>query len=408
MRRIAKVTRGVVVLASAALLLAPAVVSAQGEPGEVDADAEAAAIAIADARERANDAADAMFAAESRLDELELEQTSLQSEIDSLEEEIAELQTMIENVAVNRFTRSGTNSQPLLTGFRSAGEQSQMDVLLDVVNDTSAEDFDEFDALNNDLDVAMRALADAQEDTEQARADFESAQAQALAEVKALKEIEADRLEDEAVQIALEAIEAERQVLIQTAEKLEATEEAIDAGVTDREEIRPELDGDADGSTNEATGGTGGGQTGNSGIGGRPGSMEGIDLGFDGWACPVQGPVAFGDTWGAPRSGGRLHQGVDIIGERGLPVVAVVDGFAQQRVNELGGNTVWLTGTDGNKYYYAHLDSWESLGTVTVGTIIGYLGQTGNARFSVPHLHFEIHPGGAAAVNPYPTTRAHC
>ena len=157
---IATLTRGFAVLAGVTLLLGPVVVSA-----DTDSDAEAAAVAIADARERANDAADAMFAAESRLDELEIEQTTLQDEIDGLQDDIAELQQMIENVAVNRFTRSGTNSLPLLTGFRSAGEQSQMDVLIDVVNETSADDFDEFDALNNDLEAAKKALADAEGDT---------------------------------------------------------------------------------------------------------------------------------------------------------------------------------------------------------------------------------------------------
>jgi murein DD-endopeptidase MepM/ murein hydrolase activator NlpD len=77
-------------------------------------------------------------------------------------------------------------------------------------------------------------------------------------------------------------------------------------------------------------------------------------------------------------------------------------------VNELGGNTVHLTGVDGNGYYYAHMDSWASVGQVTKGTVIGYVGDTGNARFSTPHLHFEIHPGNGAAVNPYPTVKANC
>jgi murein DD-endopeptidase MepM/ murein hydrolase activator NlpD len=168
-------------------------------------------------------------------------------------------------------------------------------------------------------------------------------------------------------------------------------------------------DGDIDdaGTTTAATGGSGGGQTGTIGIGGRPGSAPG-DLGFEGWICPVQGPTGFGDTWGAPRSGGRSHQGVDMIANKGLPVVAVVDGFAQSKVNTLGGNTIWFSGADGNKYYYAHLNGWATLGSVTAGTVIGYVGQTGNAQFSVPHLHFEIHPGGGAAVNPYPTVRSHC
>jgi murein DD-endopeptidase MepM/ murein hydrolase activator NlpD len=125
--------------------------------------------------------------------------------------------------------------------------------------------------------------------------------------------------------------------------------------------------------------------------------------------CPTgTSAVAFGDTWGAPRSGGRRHQGVDMIGPIGTPLLAVVDGFAEPKTNTLGGTTIWFKGNDGNRYYYAHLDHYGTLGAVQAGTIIGYMGQTGNARFSVPHLHFEVHPAGGAAVNPYPTVRAHC
>ena len=97
-----------------------------------------------------------------------------------------------------------------------------------------------------------------------------------------------------------------------------------------------------------------------------------------------------------------------MIGAMGTPLYAVVDGVAQAKSNNLGGITIWFTGTDGNKYYYAHLDRYGQLGSVAKGTVIGYIGQTGNARFSVPHLHFEIHPGGGAAVNPTSTARAHC
>ncbi|MEQ1701912.1 MAG: M23 family metallopeptidase, partial [Ilumatobacteraceae bacterium] len=152
-----------------------------------------------------------------------------------------------------------------------------------------------------------------------------------------------------------------------------------------------------------------GGQTGGGGAGGRPGGAGGNDYGGVDWVCPTgTSAVSFGDTWGAPRSGGRRHQGVDMIGPIGVPLLAVVDGFAAAKSNTLGGTTIWFTGSDGNKYYYAHLDHYGKLGAVQKGDVIGYMGQTGNARFSVPHLHFEIHPGGGAAVNPYPTVRAHC
>ncbi|HXF71736.1 MAG TPA: peptidoglycan DD-metalloendopeptidase family protein [Actinomycetota bacterium] len=123
--------------------------------------------------------------------------------------------------------------------------------------------------------------------------------------------------------------------------------------------------------------------------------------------CPVQGPNSFVDSFGAPRSGGRTHQGIDLIAPYGTPVVAVHAGNAVRRPNLLGGLAVILYHTNGDYTYYAHLSSYGAAGAVGAGTVIGYVGSTGNAG-SVNHLHFEYHPGGGGAIDPYAMLRAVC
>ena len=128
-------------------------------------------------------------------------------------------------------------------------------------------------------------------------------------------------------------------------------------------------------------------------------------------ACPVGGAVSFSDTWGAPRSGGRRHKGVDMIAARGVPILAIYSGRIQRLSNSsLGGKSIYLVSDAGDMYYYAHLDAFNVSGgqSVTVGDVIGYNGSTGNAPSYLPHLHFEYHPGGGAAVNPYPLVRSLC
>lgn len=124
--------------------------------------------------------------------------------------------------------------------------------------------------------------------------------------------------------------------------------------------------------------------------------------------CPVQGGASFVNDWGFPRSGGRFHEGTDLFAPRGRPVVAVVGGKVVQTRGAIGGNQVKLLGNDGVGYYYTHLDRFGEAGTVAAGTVIGYVGTTGNAAGTSPHVHFEVHPGGGPAVNPYPRLRAAC
>ena len=126
---------------------------------------------------------------------------------------------------------------------------------------------------------------------------------------------------------------------------------------------------------------------------------------------PSQGRCSFSDSWHAPRPGNRLHIGVDIVGPKGLALYAVIDGTITKMYgadSSLSGNALRLTGADQTYFFYAHLDSFApgiTVGsTVRAGQIIGYMGSTGNS--GVTHLHFEVHPGGGDAINPYPVVKA--
>lgn len=130
-------------------------------------------------------------------------------------------------------------------------------------------------------------------------------------------------------------------------------------------------------------------------------------------ACPVNAATSFSDTWGAPRSGGRSHRGVDMMAARNAPLVASESGVITRTSNStLGGITIHLTGVSGSRYYYAHLEALAadiSRGTsVTVGDVVGYNGSSGNSPNWLPHLHFEYAPPGGDWVNPYPLVKALC
>ncbi|HUS61120.1 MAG TPA: peptidoglycan DD-metalloendopeptidase family protein, partial [Acidimicrobiales bacterium] len=134
-----------------------------------------------------------------------------------------------------------------------------------------------------------------------------------------------------------------------------------------------------------------------------------------GFVFPVAGPHSFADTFGAPRMFGtpyaHLHQGNDIFAAQGTPLVACERGVViRVGTDLLGGTKLWLVGASGTRYYYAHLSAYapevvEGL-VVNAGQIVGFVGNTGNALTTPAHLHFEIHPNGGEAVDPYPILRA--
>lgn len=132
----------------------------------------------------------------------------------------------------------------------------------------------------------------------------------------------------------------------------------------------------------------------------------------DAMPVPVQGVSAarVADTFGAPRGRDRSHQGVDIFAPRGTPVLAATDGLVVSvREQGLGGKQVWVLGPAHERHYYAHLDDWALAlregDRVREGMVLGYVGDTGNARGTPPHLHYGVYTR-SGAIDPLPRLRA--
>ena len=130
-----------------------------------------------------------------------------------------------------------------------------------------------------------------------------------------------------------------------------------------------------------------------------------------GFTFPVTGAVTFDDSWGYSRMPGTLsahwHEGTDIMSPAGTPLVACETGVIDKiDTNTLGGQSLWILGLSGTRYYYAHLSAYADGLTVgqpvTAGQVVGAVGTTGNAAGGAAHLHFEVHPGGGAPIDPYP------
>lgn len=405
-----------------------------------DDAAKQAAREIQAARDRANAAAAAFLQAQSDLEVLQDDAAALARGADELEVRVEQLRLGVQALAVTRFASSGSKGIPLLTGMQAPKDQVQADVLSGVVNNAGRSSLDEFDFARRQLEAKRDELEQRRLDVENQQVVFQQLQQAANDEVDRLREIEEQRLTDEAVRRALAAQQAAMLAQLEEAELrnaeaaaralpnpgvLAAQAAAAEAAASEAEEseaVAASADGSepvvgprvvpADGVTvstlapnTGASGGTSGGRTGTGGAGSAPIGVLNGDVYVDAIVCPMPGS-AYGDTWGAPRSGGRRHEGVDMLAPTGTPIFAVVSGSVRFSQNRLGGNAVSLVGDNGNRYYYAHLSRYEgSSRRVTQGELIGYNGDTGNAT-GVPHLHFEVRPGGGLAVNPTPSVRA--
>ena len=396
-----------------ALLISASIVALLSLPAELataehtDAAAERAAREVLDARDRANAAAQAMFDAESRLDTLTIELAAAERDLLELEAEVNALRSGLADSAVRQFVGAGQDPLMLFTNVDNSNDEATALIFFGAATGSELVRADEYDEAIDRLDAARHDLEARQAETSDARDSFANLEASAQAEVIELQQIEQERLQDAAVQHELER---QRQARLEQERKEREEEQRQAASAQAAAQSSAASSGaSSDSSTSGSTGNSSsaGASSGGSSSAPRPAPEPPPVNAGSGMACPVAGPRAFADTWGAPRSGGRRHEGVDMMAPGGTQLVAAESGNATFKTNRLGGNAVWLTGRSGTKYYYAHLSSWEgSSRSVSKGEVIGYVGATGNT--SVNHLHFEVHPGGGAAVNPYPYVRAAC
>ena len=374
----------------------------------VQAEADQTAQRWAEASQRSEDLAAEVQAAQTKLAE-----TSAQYE---------QVQAVLTRIAIDRFTGGTGAPVTLLTG--NSTDDLQKNALRSLILDAGSADLDTVDAVRSDLQSQQAHLEALNKQSNQLADELASRQADIEAQLTQLTQLR-ERLKDAEVKRAYEAqVTKQREEAAKAAADREA-KAAADQLAAAAVETPPATQARGSGTSPPApapaapqplapptpTRAPAPAPTNEPAPDAAPPVLPPTApppvITNAAWLCPVAGPNAFGDTWGAPRSGGRTHKGVDMMSPFGTPVIAVVAGSVTMRTNTLGGNTIWLAGSDGNAYYYAHLSSWEgSARSVSAGEVIGYVGHTGDTTAN--HLHFEIHPGGGAAVNPYPTVRQYC
>ncbi|MCU1486648.1 MAG: putative metalloendopeptidase [Actinomycetia bacterium] len=300
------------------------------------------------ARRKANAAAAEVFRAETRLSRVQSQLAALEAKQQATKARADALRGAAKEVAVSRYIRGTDRPVPFELDPIDASSRVRAAALAEIVASGSSDAIDAYQAASEDYARAEAGLLATRKSATAALAGYRQRVRAADAQLQKLKSLEAERIARD---------KARRAAAART-----------------------------------------------------PRRGGGLVIGSGDWICPVQGPRAFGNDYGDPRGGGRRrHQGNDILAPRGTPVVAPVAGTASRHDNRLGGHSFYLHGVDGVTYYGAHMDSYSSnYGRVSAGTVLGWVGNTGDARGGPTHLHFEIHPGGGGAVNPYPTLRRYC
>lgn len=357
---------------------------------------------LAKGYEQATAIAEELASIESALAQLEVDIERHDAEIAEIRDELAALEDDVREIAVRRYVSAGNAP---ITYSDDLHQHQRIDVMMSAVQRDASATMDAYESASDRLETTNRALAGRLADQEAAKTRLAQRLLDLTRELERLGELQRQAdLESARIEAELRQEAAARAAAASTTTSTTTTTSAVAAGPTTT--AAPTTTTSTTTSTTSTTTTTL--------ADGDDSDTDSDDSGSSssapssGFLCPVKGVSVFTDSWRAPRSGGRAHMGVDMLATIGTPVVAPVSGSVVHRWNDLGGHSYHLTGDDGNFYYGTHLSEYGASGQVAAGTVIGYVGDTGNAA-GIPHLHFEIHIGGRGnPINPFPTVKAAC
>jgi peptidoglycan LD-endopeptidase LytH len=396
---------------------------------------------VGEARARAEQAAQELSDAETRLGTLEQEINGLEARAADAQDRLDRLRGTVQDAAIEQFINNGAEQLSFVE--EDINRRARADALARTVTQGNQDAIEAYLTATAELDAASAQLVETRSDQSVAVEELKDKRAQLDAELMRLEEIERRRIEEERLQRLeeerlqrLEEQRLEREAEARAAERAARRAAAATSTTTTRPTTTtttadsPTTTGSATRSAPTTAAPRPAAPTTAAPTTAAPTTAAPTTAApttnppttsppttqpppppppSSSFVCPVQGPHTFIDSWGYPRSGGRSHQGVDMMASRGVPTVAPVSGRVEHRGNSLGGLSWYVYGDNGHRYYGTHLSAYANVGAghVTAGTVIGYVGDTGNAAGN-PHLHFEIHPNGGAPVNPYPTVAAAC
>jgi murein DD-endopeptidase MepM/ murein hydrolase activator NlpD len=366
------------------------------------AEVNAAQARIDEAQARADAATGEFWAVQEAIYVLDDDISRIETQVGETQGRLAAINDEVQQIAIDRYMHVGEPSA--IFASENINDGVVADALATFVSQGRLDVVDEFRLLSDDLRVHSELLGERRLEQVVLSEELNERRATINAELATMG-AERDNLaaalgEVESILSGLEEAERRR---IEEELRIERAADAARLAALQPPVIAVAADATADPTT---TGGAA-----DSGASSEPTSTPAPAPSSGGGSigCPLAGPFSHSDDFYSPRAVGGTHLANDLIADTGVPVLAVVSGSVDHRNSSVGGLSAHLAGDDGNYYFFTHLNGYENVGAghVAAGTVIGYVGETGNAP--IPHLHFEIHAGGRGnPVNPYPLVQAAC